>query len=303
MRKIIAVIIVFVLIITTCCSCSNSNAQKKLYSFIENEIKSDLKNPSSLITNEISVREPYFEDDNYCYYIVDVDYSAQNSFGGFEREKEVYYIKHLKSNKNNFMIISEKDYSYAINEFKVKPLLLNLDNSTKIPFSLICTDTSCSKVERFVSGTKVDYSICDVPYNKGSKSYSEIEYLCDFYGMQGIVVVDFYNSNDSINTIEFLRYLDGYYYDAEKKELVKIADSGETSIKKIEEVIDSINNALSIQGEIIEEPYMQANYKNYSCNWILSDSLSIKFKYDVRTDDNIVGFLSFKITNSINGEN
>ena len=76
---------------------------------VETDLKSSLKNPNSLQINGYSVYSR-FETENYWYYSIAVDYSAQNGFGGYNRDN---YKVSLKINKNSNLASKVTDQEYA----------------------------------------------------------------------------------------------------------------------------------------------------------------------------------------------
>ncbi len=65
----------------------------RVISYSENIIRQTLKNPSSMKINNSSVEESFTTDDNWTYYKVVVDYSAQNEFGGYGRNTKEIYVR------------------------------------------------------------------------------------------------------------------------------------------------------------------------------------------------------------------
>jgi len=83
------------------------------YTSLQDHIKSKLKNPSSFTVNSISFTFYYNQNDliNPLYMKVSVDYSAQNSFGGYERASEAGTYKFVDEHRN-----FESIYSWTLDE-------------------------------------------------------------------------------------------------------------------------------------------------------------------------------------------
>ena len=110
MKKITILSVALLLIISLCGCSMDSNTQPVSKSDTEIAaesaiavIKSKLKNPSSLIVNSVSyVTEPctrdcdkYKDNVNNFQYLYAIDISAQNGFGGMNRE--VYYAQYREN--------------------------------------------------------------------------------------------------------------------------------------------------------------------------------------------------------------
>lgn len=87
-------ILVFILILRSCSGCngannngSSSNPDKIALSYAENILKSRLKNPESLQIHSSKIYVD-FEWGDYHYYSITIDYSAQNGFGGYNRDND-----------------------------------------------------------------------------------------------------------------------------------------------------------------------------------------------------------------------
>lgn len=72
----------------------SNNSQAVSYS--ENIVRKTLKNPSSMKINKSKVEESFTTDDGWTYYKVVIDYSAQNGFGGYNRDTEEIYVRSLQ---------------------------------------------------------------------------------------------------------------------------------------------------------------------------------------------------------------
>lgn len=68
----------------------NSSAVAQRY--VENSLKSNLKNPQSLQIHNIGFKDELEDDDNKYFY-VEIEYSAQNGLGGFNRDTYKKYVQ------------------------------------------------------------------------------------------------------------------------------------------------------------------------------------------------------------------
>lgn len=78
------------------------------------EIKETLRNPNTVQWNSVSI---YDEDANH-QYIVEVDYSAQNAFGGYNRSTEYVFIRTYPDNINSYLWLGTVTSSYEIESEK-----------------------------------------------------------------------------------------------------------------------------------------------------------------------------------------
>lgn len=64
--------------------------------YAESVLKNNLKNPQSLQVHSTKITVD-FEYDNYHFYNITIDYSAQNGFGGYNRDNYDVLVKVSKS--------------------------------------------------------------------------------------------------------------------------------------------------------------------------------------------------------------
>lgn len=113
-RIVLSLIYILVPIIAFCASTAycmkvtefNDDHRAYAVTAVENDLRGKLKNPDSLEVNGVS--SYYTEDESYYYYFVVVDYSAQNGFGGYNRNKYYGYVKVSKYDKTVYSSSSEE---------------------------------------------------------------------------------------------------------------------------------------------------------------------------------------------------
>lgn len=112
--KLIAKRFVYVILLSglilTCTACGqskNEQISEQVAEYVEQLIKSQLKNPNSLIVNNVDCKEDGVSADGRRYFCVVIDFSAQNGFGGYNRETSTYYIRYDKGNMDS---LSELEY-------------------------------------------------------------------------------------------------------------------------------------------------------------------------------------------------
>ena len=314
MKRMLSALLILALLFTLCACGGNSanttddstqqtdstplddNPKSPVFAYIEDTIKATLKNPNSLIINSISEKVDPITDDEYSYYIVDVDYSAQNGFGGYNREQKVYYAKCSNDGKA-VSIISDVEYYNATDECLYKDSLSKLESADKIPFALICTAATYNDVTAFLGNANIEYTI----YNNPDNTPKEIQYLCDVFGLTGVVQITF-NENKTISTITYGKYNGQIFYDANANKTITFEDDTtvvtQTNISKLK---DNITNILGVNGTEKDEDSL-SYYTSRSCKWVLSNSLSVNMKWDTITEDSSICYLSVTFENSINKE-
>jgi len=312
MKRMLSALLILALLFTLCACGDNSanttddstqqtdstplddNPKSPVFAYIGDTIKATLKNPNSLIINSISEKVDTITDDEYSYYIVDVDYSAQNGFGGYNREQKVYYAKCSNDGKA-VSIISDVEYYNATDECLYKDSLSKLEAADKIPFALICTAATYNDVTAFLRNANIEYTI----YNNPDNTPKEIQYLCDMFGLTGIVKITF-NENKTISAINYSKSEGQIFYDANANKTITFEDDiGTVSNTDVSKIKDDITTKLGVNGIEKDEDGL-SHYTSRSCKWVLSNSLSVKMKWDTLIEDNSICYLSVTFENSIN---
>ncbi len=107
MKKTFILLLVAILLCITLAACGGTSnpaavktdtLQEIVTGYVEEDIKSVLKNPQSLMINNLTFNEDPIEIDGRCYCNLDVDFSAQNGFGGYDREVITYYLCYENGN-------------------------------------------------------------------------------------------------------------------------------------------------------------------------------------------------------------
>lgn len=87
-----------------------------LTSYITTIMRDKLKNPESFQLHHVLVMNE-FENKDYTYYSVSIDYSAQNGFGGYNRDED-YTLRFKVHNKTDKVYeISYTEYDKAWDEY------------------------------------------------------------------------------------------------------------------------------------------------------------------------------------------
>ena len=145
MKKIVGLLLVMVLAVGLFIGCSNVNSETgKVAVAAAKELKGILKNPSSLIVNEISVatttpsetNSTDNEDGSKGGYLIRIDYSAENGFGGHGRniayatigkedtDRKVMIVSDNSSNTTEKILFGILDDEWKENMLKIQTQLI-----------------------------------------------------------------------------------------------------------------------------------------------------------------------------------
>lgn len=85
--------------IDTSSSIQNFSKETRAREYSKTLLQQSLKNPSSLKVHSSSVKDSFVDEqnieatyDDLTYFKIEIDYSAQNGFGGYNRDTKEYYI-------------------------------------------------------------------------------------------------------------------------------------------------------------------------------------------------------------------
>lgn len=268
-----------------------------IYDFVEDEIKSILRNPNSLQINEMDIGAKVpIEDSKYLYYGIWVDYSAQNGFGGYNRETVEMYVKISKDNKG-ISSIAESEYTNKAVEF------LNLTNAQEyeeklsdidddFPFSFVFSAMTYDEV---LSDLTRNHKNCDTFENK--YGVKEIEYIDSFGKFEGTVTGTFYANNQRFANMSYfwsesqMVYMNG--------EIIYAGAGQSATSDDIAGMIDLISSSLGIEHNGIEntyEPFFDTN----SCVWELNEAATIKMRWSINQETEEVSSFEIVYTNLVN---
>ena len=95
---------------------SSANHDAIAISYAESNLKNQLKNPESLQIHSSKVYVD-FEWGDYHYYTITIDYSAQNGFGGYNRNSDYDVILKINKNTNVASKVTTEEYLDAITKY------------------------------------------------------------------------------------------------------------------------------------------------------------------------------------------
>ena len=95
---------------------SSSNPDTIAVSYAESVLKGRLKNPDSLQIHSSKIYVD-FEYGNYHYYSITIDYSAQNGFGGYNRDNDYDVLVKVSKATNKASEATTEEYLDAITKY------------------------------------------------------------------------------------------------------------------------------------------------------------------------------------------
>ena len=121
-RKYLSTLIICLLLfsLSSCVFRANTNSTKQketLSSHITTIMEGKLKNPESFQLHSVLVKHE-FEYNGYRYYSVSIDYSAQNGFGGYNRDNDYGIYLKVDNISDKAKEIYYTEYSDAWKGFK-----------------------------------------------------------------------------------------------------------------------------------------------------------------------------------------
>ena len=108
--------------LSSCLLTTNSKSDKpkqkaSISSHITSIMEDKLKNPESFQLHSVLVKNE-FEHDGYRYFSVSIDYSAQNGFGGYNRDDDYDFYFKVDNDTDKAKEIYYTEYSDAWKEYK-----------------------------------------------------------------------------------------------------------------------------------------------------------------------------------------
>ena len=210
---------------------------------VETALKDRLKNPESLQVHSANLDGESFENDTAYFGTIVVDYSAQNSFGGYNRNTAKSYVEISKVDG----VVTELDEaSYYNRRIKAQfgdGLCSIVDG---IPLQLICSDEHYSQLLTIIRKECGDFST--FTYKSGAK---EVSCVANAGDLEGTATFLFYPENEKIWQINFF-WSDGQsYYDGTNA--YTLGTEYIATLNDVDELKEQIDNALNIpHGKIIE---------------------------------------------------
>lgn len=270
--------------------------QELARSFTTEVLRSQLKNPQSLQVHSITVEPGYHEDDENCYFAVIIDYSAQNGFGGYNRETWESYVQ-LSKGSTNISLIDRETYisKKAIND--------NLSTTAEfgaaldqigdgIPLSDICSGKTYEEVVQNLKNT--GKNCFPFSYKDGR---ADVQYVDDFSGLECTVTCLCNAENQTIYQISIFWSESQSFYDG--KNACTLSVGYQATAEEIDTIINKIDTALGIDHGEIEEG-RETYFTDYDCYWYLDQNTFIKLSWSIADDSGLVGHMQLIACNEAN---
>lgn len=265
--------------LTACGEASNSAAIKAddlkeiITAYVEDDIKSVLKNPQSLMINNLAFNEDPIEIAGRCYCNLDVDFSAQNGFGGYDREVVSYYLCYEDGNIESF---DRWDYYCELDTARYGVKLDAIEDGAF--FSYACSSNSAKTTYSDLSEkgvntlTAMGYGFTD---NIDKTAY--VHYICEIMGFEGSI--EYFFSDDKILWAEYSWYPDQGYLDMENTNYFNIGIGETASSSDMDMLITKIDNVLGIEHTETESQNYQSWADPRAYQWILSPHRKLTLEY------------------------
>lgn len=257
---------------------------------VEAALKDRLKNPESLQIHSNNIEDCY-EDDSTCFCTIVVDYSAQNGFGGYNRDTLKSYIRIAKSTGT----ITELDEASYINQRAEAQFVEGLSSiGESIPLQLIFSEDNYS---RLLSSTKGSGKISSTfTYPSGDK---EVCYISNLGNLEGVSTFYFYSKNEKIYQISFY-WSDGQsFYDGTSA--YTLGTEYIATLEDVNALTEKIGDALKISHEKIKET-TETYFHDYECRWSLIEGIYIDLSWSTNDTNGDIGHIQLLLVNEVNGE-
>lgn len=270
--------------------------QELARSFATEALRNQLKNPKSLQVHSITIEPGYHEDDKSYYFAVMIDYSAQNGFGGYNRETCESYVQISKGNSNMSLIDRELYASKkAIND--------NLSTAAEygtaldqiggsVPLSVICSGKTYEEIVQNLKNAGKTYF--PFTYEDGRIEVQYVDYFCD---LECVVTFLCNAGNHTIYQINIYWNESQSFYDG--KNAYTLSVGYQATLEEIDAIIKKIDTALDIEHGEIEEG-KETYFTDYDCYWHLDQNTFINLSWTVADTSGLIGHMQLLACNEAN---
>jgi len=277
--------------LTACGEASNSavikadDLKETITAYVEDDIKSVLKNPQSLMINNLAFNEEPIEIAGRCYCNLDVDFSAQNGFGGYDREVVTYYICHENGVSRS---LSRREYYCELDTARYGDKLDSIGGGVLLSYG--CSADTAKSIYKELSALQLNtltafgYNLTDNIDNIGY-----VKYVCELMGLEGSITYTFID--DKVKTADFWWVAEQGYLDPNKA-LFKELGVGQTAtcgdieilISKIDEAlginhVENKREMVGVEGESMRE--------KITYEWVISEERSLFLRWVVSDIENV----------------
>lgn len=274
----------------------NSSAVAQRY--VENTLKSNLKNPQSLQIHDIEFISE-LEDNSNRYFHVEIEYSAQNSFGGYNRDTYTKYVQ-VGKNSGNAYEISQQDFSNKAIEIRDMRVQENYGEklskiSPNLYLSYMC-DTNI-KYSEIISTLNSDNTWDTHEYKDGNQEGAvEITKSTSLDKFEGQLLMYFEKNNQKLRRTEFLWAPDIVFYDKTSGSK-KIGEHQTANIKDIQNIENLISSSLGIERKDVSGKHDSLYENTYL--WEISENVILTLEWaNSPEDDQIITMFLVKCINN-----
>lgn len=257
---------------------------------VESALKDRLKNPESLQVHSTDLDSTYEDDNNYFCSIV-VDYSAQNGFGGYNREILISYWQ-ISKTTGSVTELDKVSYANLKTDAQYGNALRSISDS--IPLDVICSGEDVSHYLENLDRKGIEYTEFTVKNGE-----TEIAYPANLDGLEGTSTSVFYAESQKVYQIDFFWSPDQTFYTG--TEVMTLAQNQKATVDDVNSLIGIVDSALKMNHSGIEET-TETGFHDYKCCWDLEEGIYIKLTWSVNNEDQSIGHIQLILYNEANGE-
>lgn len=282
MKKIFTLLLTMFLLcgtLTACGGISNpatvktETLQEIVTLYAEEDIKSVLKNPQSLMINNLTFNEDPIEIDGCCYCNFDVDFSAQNGFGGYDREVITYYLCY---ESDNIRPLKKGEYFCELDTARYGSQLDTIADG--VYFSYGCSSASMKSIygELAAKGlnhfTGFGHNLTDNIDNTTC-----VKYVCNLMDFEGCM--EYFFIDENVKYASFTWQPSFHYVDM-KNYIVEEIGVGQTATPAdMDMIVSKIDDVLGIGHTETKSQNYQSWADPRAYQWELSPQRKLIFEY------------------------
>lgn len=268
----------------------NVNYAEMAAAAVESTLKGRLKNPESLQVHSTDLDSTY-EDDNNYFCTIAVDYSAQNGFGGYNRDILISYLQ-ISKTAGSVTELDKVSYVNLKTDAQYGNALRSISDS--VPLDIICSGEDVSQYLKILNRKGIE---CTEFTGKNGKT--EIAYPANLDGLEGTSTSVFYAKSQKIYQIDFFWSPDQTFYTG--TEVMTLAQNQKVTVDDVDNLIRKIDSAINMSHSDIAET-AETGFHDYKCRWDLEDGIYIKLTWSVNNEDQSIGHIQLILYNEVNGE-
>lgn len=254
-------------------------------------LESRLKNPESLQIHSVSFEGDTYENDLSFFCTVVIDYSAQNGFGGYNRENIELYLTIDKASDAADVL----DKTAYINRFVDAQFGDGLRSiAVDVPMDYICKENCyaqlCSEI------TNKGKAFSTFAHEDGAR---ELECIANLGEMEGTASYYFYPDSEELMQINFFWSNGQSFYDGTN--FHTLGTNYIATLDDVEELQTELDTSLGLSHGTIKEG-KEPSFHNYECIWTLAEGVYIKLSWTTSDLDASIGHIQVLLCNDVNGK-